>query len=450
MTDPEIDQMSFEDAMKELETVVGKLEGDPATTRGYYDIFREERNPMALESGIFFDQDWASLNKMMPVASGGIHAGQMHQLLHYLGEDVVLQFGGGTIGHPHGIAAGAQANRVALEAMVLARNEGVFTETAGGTTVAVLKKLVESGQLDPTLETVVINTGMGLKTLDAVSDRVGPHSVIAPTYDAFAATGLTAWGWLLVALPLLGAAVLLLGGRLTDSFGPLLATLLSWGSFLVGAAVFVSMLGAEPHDRAHSIHLWDWVPAGTIDVTAGLLVDPLSMAFVLLITFVGSLIHVYSLGYMEHDPDKRRFFAYLNLFIAAMLTLVLADSYLGLFLGWEGVGLASYLLIGFWNWNPAYATAANKAFIVNRVGDFGMLLAMFTMFATFGRLDFAGVNAAVVGLLLAALYDPVWTAAIHTPKDFALALIALVALMAWKLPPWGVVLATGVAGWLLG
>ena len=96
------------------------------------------------------------------------------------------------------------------------------------------------------------------------------------------------------------------------------------------------------------------------------------MTFVLLVTFVGSLIHVYSLGYMEHDPDKRRFFAYLNLFVAAMLLLVLADSYLLLYVGWEGVGLASYLLIGFWNHNPAYATAANKAFVVNRVGDFGL------------------------------------------------------------------------------
>lgn len=105
-------------------TVVGKLEGDPATTKGYYDICREEFNPMQLENGIFFDQHWASLNKMMPVASGGIHAGQMHQLLDLLGEDVVLQFGGGTIGHPMGIAAGATANRVALECMVLARNEG--------------------------------------------------------------------------------------------------------------------------------------------------------------------------------------------------------------------------------------------------------------------------------------------------------------------------------------
>ncbi|MHA6645017.1 form I ribulose bisphosphate carboxylase large subunit [Mesorhizobium sp. A623] len=105
-------------------TVVGKLEGDPATTKGYYDICREDYNPMQLENGIFFDQHWASLNKMMPVASGGIHAGQMHQLLHLLGEDTILQFGGGTIGHPMGIAAGATANRVALEAMVLARNEG--------------------------------------------------------------------------------------------------------------------------------------------------------------------------------------------------------------------------------------------------------------------------------------------------------------------------------------
>src|SRR5579883_2082025 len=105
-------------------TVVGKLEGDPHTTRGYYDICREDFNPQRLENGIFFDQHWASIPAVMPVASGGIHAGQIHQLLHYLGEDVVLQFGGGTIGHPMGIAAGATANRVALEAMILARNEG--------------------------------------------------------------------------------------------------------------------------------------------------------------------------------------------------------------------------------------------------------------------------------------------------------------------------------------
>jgi ribulose-bisphosphate carboxylase large chain len=105
-------------------TVVGKLEGDPATVRGFYDTLRDDHVPVRLENGIYFEQDWASLRRVMPVASGGIHAGQMHQLLHYLGEDVVLQFGGGTIGHPAGIQAGATANRVALEAMILARNEG--------------------------------------------------------------------------------------------------------------------------------------------------------------------------------------------------------------------------------------------------------------------------------------------------------------------------------------
>jgi ribulose-bisphosphate carboxylase large chain len=105
-------------------TVVGKLEGDPLMIKGFYDTLRETHTPMSLETGLFFEQDWASLNKVMPVASGGIHAGQMHQLLHYLGEDVILQFGGGTIGHPQGIQQGAIANRVALEAMVMARNEG--------------------------------------------------------------------------------------------------------------------------------------------------------------------------------------------------------------------------------------------------------------------------------------------------------------------------------------
>jgi ribulose-bisphosphate carboxylase large chain len=105
-------------------TVIGKLEGDPFMVKGFYDTLRETHTPMNLQNGLFFDQDWAALRKVMPVASGGIHAGQMHQLLHYFGEDVVLQFGGGTIGHPTGIAAGATANRVALEAMVQARNEG--------------------------------------------------------------------------------------------------------------------------------------------------------------------------------------------------------------------------------------------------------------------------------------------------------------------------------------
>ena len=209
------------------------------------------------------------------------------------------------------------------------------------------------------------------------------------------ASGASAFVWLLIALPLLGAAVLLLGGRRTDKFGPLLATALSWGSFLVGVAIIAHLIGLPTEERAQHLTLWNWVPAGSFQLDLGLLADPLSLTFVMLITFVGSLIHVYSIGYMEHDPDKRRFFAYLNLFIASMLLLVLADSYLLLFVGWEGVGLASYLLIGFWNWNPAYASAANKAFFVNRVGDLGLSIAIMVMFVTFGGVDYATVNEGV-------------------------------------------------------
>ncbi|MDF2093184.1 NADH-quinone oxidoreductase subunit L [Knoellia sp. 3-2P3] len=211
---------------------------------------------------------------------------------------------------------------------------------------------------------------------------------------ATAATGITASAWLLVALPLLGAAVLLLGGRATDKWGPVFATAMSWAAFVVGFLVWIAMIGRPEAERAMQMTLFEWVPAGSFQLDAGMLVDQLSVSFVLLVTFVGSLIHVYSLGYMEHDPDKRRFFAYLNLFVAAMLLLVLADSYLLLYVGWEGVGLASYLLIGFWNHNPAYATAANKAFVVNRVGDFGLSVAIMIMFATFGTVTFAGVSEA--------------------------------------------------------
>ncbi len=210
-----------------------------------------------------------------------------------------------------------------------------------------------------------------------------------------AATGITASAWLLVALPLFGAALLLLGGKRTDRFGPVLATALSWGSFVVGLLIVVGMIGRDDASRAMHLTLFDWLPAGQFQLSAGMQIDQLSMAFVLLITFVGSLIHVYSLGYMEHDKDKRRFFAYLNLFVAAMLLLVTADSYLLLYVGWEGVGLASYLLIGFWNYNPAYATAANKAFVANRVGDLGLSVAIMIMFWQFGKVDFASVNAGV-------------------------------------------------------
>lgn len=221
--------------------------------------------------------------------------------------------------------------------------------------------------------------------------------------ETTAATGLASAGWLLIALPLAGAAILLLGGKALDKVGPYIAVAMSWLACLLGIGIVIQLAGRASDARSLHVHLFSWLQTGDFKLDAGLLLDPLSLTFVLLITFVGSLIHVYSLGYMEHDPDKRRFFAYLNLFVAAMLTLVLADSYGLLFVGWEGVGLASFLLISFWNWNPAYATAGNKAFIMNRVGDFGLLLAIFTMFATFGRIDFAGVDAGVQGASKGAL-----------------------------------------------
>src|SRR3954454_8746106 len=162
------------------------------------------------------------------------------------------------------------------------------------------------------------------------------------------ASGAFTLTWLLVALPLLSAGILLVGGRRTDSFGHVLGTIVPWIRFVFAAVMYVAMLNKPADARAFDQHLFSWIPAGSFSVDAGLRIDPLSMAFVLLVTFVGSLIHVYSVAYMEHDPDRRRFFAYLNLFVASMLLLVLADSYLLLYVGWEGVGLASYLLIGFW------------------------------------------------------------------------------------------------------
>src|SRR5690349_24609427 len=142
-------------------------------------------------------------------------------------------------------------------------------------------------------------------------------------------------------------------------------------------------------------HLFSWVPVGGFHAEVGFQLDQLSMTFVLLITGVGSLIHIYSIGYMAHDERRRRFFGYLNLFLAAMLLLVLADNYLLLYVGWEGVGLASYLLIGFWQHEPSAATAAKKAFIVNRVGDVGLSIAIMIMFTTFGSFAFGPVYSSV-------------------------------------------------------
>jgi NADH-quinone oxidoreductase subunit L len=224
------------------------------------------------------------------------------------------------------------------------------------------------------------------------------------------ATGLFTVSWLLIAIPALSAAILLLVGRRADRWAPYLGAIAPLISFALGLVYFVQMLGRDVATRAVSVPLYNWISSGRWDINVGLLIDQLSIVFVLLITGVGGLIHVYSIGYMEHDDRRRRFFAFLNLFVAAMLLLVLADNYLVLFVGWEGVGLASYLLIGFWQYKPTAATAAKKAFVVNRVGDMGMSLAIMLMLATFGSSAFVDVNdgmpkvsstiALIMGLLL--------------------------------------------------
>ncbi|WP_148574035.1 NADH-quinone oxidoreductase subunit L [Nocardioides caldifontis] len=223
-------------------------------------------------------------------------------------------------------------------------------------------------------------------------------SEAAPVVSPTSGDGVLSLLWLIPALPALGALVILvLGNRRTSPWAHWLGTATVALSFLIGLVAFFQLLGRDESDRSVGQHLWTWFEAGSFTVDLGILYDPLSSLFVLLITGVGSLIHLYSVGYMAHDAARARFFGYLNLFVAAMLVLVLSDGYLGVFLGWEGVGLASYLLIGFWHHKPTAATAAKKAFVVNRVGDMGMVLATTLMFATFGTVSFEGVSELASG-----------------------------------------------------
>ena len=199
----------------------------------------------------------------------------------------------------------------------------------------------------------------------------------------------------LIGLPLFGAVFLLLMGRKADKWGHLFATAMSAGSFVLGLLHFFAMTNRSEKERPITQTLFTWIEVGDFKVDADLLLDQLSICFVLLISGVGTLIHIYSISYMSHDENRRRFFAYLNLFVASMLLLVLGNSYLNLYVGWEGVGLASYLLIGFWNQKPAYATASKKAFVMNRVGDMGLTIAIMIAFATMGTVSFDGVKEAV-------------------------------------------------------
>ena len=227
--------------------------------------------------------------------------------------------------------------------------------------------------------------------LPASGAEVEPILTTVPAASAGGAFGLM---WLLIAIPALMAGLLLVLGRRSNAWGHLAAVAAVVASFAVGLVLVVQMMGLPEDGRSVVLRLWDWTLAGQFRADMELRLDPLSISFVLLITGVGALIHIYSIGYMHDDPDRRKFFAFLNLFIAAMLLLVMANNYLLLYVGWEGVGLASYLLIGFWQFKPSAAVAAKKAFVVNRVGDAGLSIAIMLMFATFGSVTFDSVFAA--------------------------------------------------------
>jgi NADH-quinone oxidoreductase subunit L len=210
-----------------------------------------------------------------------------------------------------------------------------------------------------------------------------------------AASGVESAAWLLLALPAFGALVLFLGGRATNAWGHLLGCLTIILAFVWGLVEFFHAVALPAAERTQDLHLFDWIPVNALQVDFGLRLDPLSLTFVLLITGVGGLIHIYSIGYMSHDRDRRRFFAYLNLFVFSMLLLVLGNSFVTLYLGWEGVGLASYLLIGWYTDRPAAATAAKKAFLMNRVGDVGLALAIFLLFAKLHTTQYTEVFARI-------------------------------------------------------
>ena len=210
-----------------------------------------------------------------------------------------------------------------------------------------------------------------------------------------AASGVASLAWLLVVLPALGALFLFVSGRRSDRWGHWLGVATVVASFVIGLLIFLDTIGLDPAQRTREVSVYEWISVGGLHIDFGLRLDPLSLTFVLLITGVGSLIHIYSTGYMSHDPGRRRFFAQLNLFVAAMLVLVLGNNFVMLYLGWEGVGLASYLLIGFYQDRPSAATAAKKAFLMNRVGDVGLALAIFLLWLELGTTQYTEVFARI-------------------------------------------------------
>ncbi len=201
--------------------------------------------------------------------------------------------------------------------------------------------------------------------------------------------------WLIPALPLAGFLIILvLGRKLGEPKSGYLATLMTAGAFVVTVAVFIDLMSKSSEERHHLKTLFSWIPVGSLHVDVAFLVDPLSITMALFITGIGSLIYLYSIGYMHGDPKFSKFFLYLNLFVFSMLMLVLGSNLLVTFLGWEGVGTCSYLLISFWHTKDANASAGKKAFVTNRVGDFGFMIAMFVAFQFIGSLDYSSINHA--------------------------------------------------------
>ena len=210
--------------------------------------------------------------------------------------------------------------------------------------------------------------------------------------------------WLIPALPLGGFLLILLFGRiLGEPRAGFIATAMTASSFLVTVGVYLDLLSRTAEERHHVVTLFSWLPVGSLQVDMALLADPLSVTMALFVTGIGSLIHLYAIGYMHGDPKFSKFFLYLNLFVFSMLMLVLGENLLVTFLGWEGVGACSYFLISFWHTRDSAATAGKKAFVTNRVGDWGMMVAMFLAFSAVGTLSYEGINSAAAGGKIAAV-----------------------------------------------
>ncbi|MDP4834512.1 MAG: NADH-quinone oxidoreductase subunit L, partial [Ilumatobacteraceae bacterium] len=199
--------------------------------------------------------------------------------------------------------------------------------------------------------------------------------------------------WLVPFLPLVGGLMLIVvGSRIGEPRAGWLATLITAASFAVTVAVYFDLLGMPAEERSHVVTLFQWIPVGALQIDFALLADPLSITMALFVTGIGSLIHLYAIGYMHGDPKFAKFFLYLNLFVFSMLMLVLGENLLVTFLGWEGVGACSYFLISFWHTRNSAAVAGKKAFVTNRIGDWGVMTAMFVAFSAVGSVSYKAIN----------------------------------------------------------